>query len=233
MLEAIILAGGLGTRLKSVVPQTPKALAPIQDVPFLHILLKQMESKALFSKVILALGYKSEMIQTFLLDQSYSFSIEFSIENEPMGTGGALLLALNKVQSESFFVLNGDSFIDLDFGKALLCHRESKADLTLVSKEMDDISRYGSIEIDPISSRILFFKEKIPDKKKGFINAGVYLFEKSLFEDQPVMKSSLESDILPNLLKKRAFAYPCTGKFIDIGTPSSYNEAQHFLKVEA
>lgn len=230
MLTAIILAGGLGTRLESAVPHLPKSLAPIQQTPFLQILLNQLENAQILSKAILALGHKAPNIQEFLKNQYYSFSIETSIELSPLGTGGALLQALNKTDAETLLVLNGDSYFDLSLSNFLHFHRIKKADISIACKAMNDTSRYGSITIENSSQRILSFQEKSPSIKAGKINAGVYLIKRDLLISLNPGIYSLEKDFFPLFLKKNIFAYCHEGSFIDIGTPSSYNEAQKILQ---
>lgn len=229
MLEAIILAGGFGTRLAPILSHLPKTLAPIQGTPFLQLLFHQLEQSGLVSKVILALGYKAADIESFLKTQKYSFKVDLSIEPTPLGTGGALLYALPKTTAPTLLVLNGDSYFDLSLLNFIAFHREKKADLTIACHKVDDISRYGSIEIDP-SSRILNYREKSPISEPGWINAGLYLIEKPLLTPFQLKPYSIEKDLFPQFLSKRIYAYQQEATFIDIGTPNSYNQAQQILK---
>lgn len=229
MVNAIILAGGLGTRLAQIVSHLPKTLAPIRGVPFLHLLLQQLQISGIVSKVILALGYKAPDVQAFLSKQSFSFQVDCAVEPAPLGTGGALLNALPKSDSETLLVLNGDSYFDLPLHSFLSFHRSQKAHITIACRQVEDTSRYGAIEMDP-SFRITQFREKSSAPRPGYVNAGLYLIEKESLFAFPPGPCSLEKDFFPSFLRKQVFGYPHVGTFIDIGTPNSYNEAQEILK---
>ena len=229
MVTAIILAGGLGTRLAQTVPHLPKALAPIQGIPFLKLLFDQLEKAAIVSKIILALGHKAASIESFIQSQIPDIPLELSIELSPLGTGGALLHALNIPCSETLLVLNGDTHFDLPLSAFLNYHQTCKADITLACRQVPDTSRYGSVVFDS-SSRITAFREKSSTPQPGWINAGIYLIEKKLLSPLEPGIRSIENDFFPQFLKKNFFAFPHQGSFVDIGTPSSYNEAQEILK---
>lgn len=226
MIDAILLTGGLGTRLAQTVPHLPKALAPIQGTPFLQLLFEQLHASGLISKIILALGYKASAIQSYC--QSLPYPIEFSIETTPLGTGGAILHALSKTTSSTLLVMNGDSFFDLSLSSFLAFHREQQSDFTIACREVEDASRYGAVEFDS-RQRIVSFSEKSQSVKPGWINAGLYLIEKRVLSPFPHSSLSLEKEIFPCLLTKKLFAYPHSGVFIDIGTQNSYFEAQEIL----
>lgn len=226
MITAIVLAGGLGTRLAPVIPHLPKALAPIQGVPFLQLLLRQLEKSSIISKIVLALGHKAESIQQFLAHTS--LPIHYSIEPSPLGTGGALLHALPQADGSTLLVLNGDSFFDLSIPHFLDFHLSHAADLSIACREVEDTSRYGSVEWDS-TLHIRGFREKSSLSQPGWINAGLYLIQKDLLKPFSPGVYSLEKDLFPQFLKKKALAYPNVGSFIDIGTPNSYNEAQQIL----
>jgi D-glycero-alpha-D-manno-heptose 1-phosphate guanylyltransferase len=230
MVTGIILAGGLGTRLAGTLPHLPKTLAPIQGIPFLKLLLDQLDKSQILSKVILALGVKAENVQQFLRSRSYGFTLETSVESSPLGTGGALLNALERASTETLLVLNGDSYFDLSLPDFLTFHQGKGADVTIDCKEMLDVSRYGSVEIEPSSQKICSFKEKCEQSESGWISAGLYLIQKDLLVSFQQGASSLEKDIFPHFLKNKIFAYAHVGSFIDIGTPNSYNDAQEILK---
>lgn len=230
MVCAIILAGGLGTRLAGVLPHLPKALAPIQQTPFLKILLQQLERAGILSKIILALGHKADNIQHFLKDQPCRVPIDFSIETSPLGTGGALLHALHKTSAKTLFVLNGDSYFDFHPSDFLAFHQTKGADISIACTYVKDSSRYGAVEIENFSHRITAFNEKTLTCQPGWVSAGIYLMERAILSQFSEGVYSLEKDFLPHLLKKTIFAYPHKGNFIDIGTPSSYNDAQELLK---
>ncbi|RKZ90985.1 MAG: D-glycero-D-manno-heptose 1-phosphate guanosyltransferase [Candidatus Parabeggiatoa sp. nov. 1] len=226
-MDAIILAGGLGTRLKPVVSEVPKPLAPIGDRPFLDLLLQQLDSFEQIEKVILAISYKAELIQQhYQGNDKYHFEIDFSIEDVPLGTGGAIKHALPFTTSNEVLILNGDSFVEFDLTDLHQTHIENKANLTLVAVKVNDTERYGSVDIDMSTMRIAQFSEKQKTNGVGFINAGCYLLKKCLFNDiTEGQKVSFEKQILPSLVEKKAYAQISTGKFIDIGTPKTYQQA--------
>lgn len=230
-MEAIILAGGLGTRLQQTVPGVPKALAPILGIPFLKILLQQLDESRFFSKVILALGHRAQQIEE-AITPIYSFKLVYSVETDPLGTGGAILHALPRIEGETFFVCNGDSYSDISFASFYAFHKTKKGELSLVCRELEDTSRYGSILFDE-ELRVLQFNEKSSAIAKGWISCGMYLFEKKIFAPFKQSCSSLEKDLFPHFLSHKIFAYPHTGSFIDIGTKDSYEMAQEYLKPQA
>ena len=221
-MDAIILAGGLGKRLRDIVSDVPKPLAPIQGKPFLDILLAQLDNRV--ERVILAIGYQSEKIKEYYRNAS----LIFSEEEVPLGTGGALKQALQLAHSSLVLVMNGDSYFDVDLESMLAFHLASQAHLTLACREVEDVSRFGSISFDE-NQRISAFREKEAGAGKGWINGGIYLMDKNLLDSFPDTPFSLEQEGFPHLLKKRVFAYPSAGKFIDIGTRDSYYQAQELL----
>lgn len=227
-MEAIILAGGFGTRLQKTIPYLPKALAPIQNTPFLTLLLTQLEKSAMFSKIILSLGFRSNQIMHYLDTLSFSIPIISLIEPEPLGTGGAILHALAEIKDSTFCVLNGDSYSDLCFQNFYQFHTTRKAEISIASHEIEDTRRYGTIQYDE-NLRISSFTEKTDEIKKGSISRGVYFFEKQVFNEFAVKEYSLEKDFFPLFIKKRMFAYPQSTLFIDIGTADTYHTAQQLL----
>jgi D-glycero-alpha-D-manno-heptose 1-phosphate guanylyltransferase len=229
MVTALILAGGLGTRLASVLPHLPKTLAPIQNVPFLQLLFNQLENSKIVTQIILSLGHKADAIEEFLTKKRCSIPIDLSIEPSPLGTGGALLYTLPKITTDTLLILNGDSYFHLPLAQFLHFHETKKSDFSIACKAVENGSRYGVIEIDPTSKKILSFKEKPPKSDPAIINAGIYLIEKHLLSPLTPGHYSLEKDFFPLFLKKNSFAYLHEGSFIDIGTPTSYNEAQTIL----
>ena len=220
----IILAGGQGTRLRSVVADVPKPLAKIGETPFLALLLRQLSAVSYIDKVILAIGYKGDLIQDYFLRRPSSIPLEYSIEREPLGTGGALKQALSLCSSSDVCVLNGDSFLDLDFDLFWKRHVEMKADLTLAAIEVAATDRFGTLGLDP-TLRVLTFGEK-QGRSRGWINGGIYLMKSDLLVDFPSV-FSLENEGFPKLLEQRVFGFQANGSFIDIGTPESYVEAQN------
>ena len=227
-MDAVILAGGLGSRLKEVVSELPKPLAPIHDKPFLDILLAQLDASEMVSKVILAVGYRADQVVSYYKNRP---NITFSIEASPLGTGGALKKALDGVSSEDLLVCNGDSFLEYSLAEMWQSYRAANADFLMACREVEEASRYGQVDFDGESGRILGFQEKSTEKLKGWINGGVYLMKRDLLRDFPSDHPfSLEQELFPKLLKKRMFRYPVSGLFIDIGTKESYFQAQEILK---
>ena len=236
LLDVIILAGGLGTRLKQTVPDVPKPLAPINEKPFLDILLAFLNRWDFIETVVIAVGYMSDkFIQRYKDTDLYNFKVYFSIEEKLLGTGGAIKQALQHTATDDVLCLNGDSFIEIDLLDLYKTYRETASIMMMVVRKVENASRYGTVKIDD-DKRIVFFQEKsaggsVLEDPRGYINAGVYLFKKSLFDninDGQVM--SLEKELLPEFIKQGIYAYPAHGKFIDIGTPESYAKAATYLK---
>jgi NDP-sugar pyrophosphorylase family protein len=231
-MNAIILVGGLGSRIKELFPDIPKPLIPINGKPFLDILIRQISNLSSIDKVILAVGYKKEAIKEHFKKFPCNLPLEFSEEEKPLGTGGALKEALKRVTSENVLVLNGDSFVDFDFTQLYSKHLSSQADATLGFFQVKDASRYGTLNIDFQEDRIEEFNEKKEEGVEGFINAGVYLIKKSIFEHYETQEIfSLEKDIFPLIASKgKMYGVSCQKTFIDIGTKDAYIQAQTILR---
>lgn len=224
-MECIIIAGGFGTRIRELFSDIPKILLPINGDPFLKFLLKLLKKQRV-EKLLFALGYKAEKVLEFLNKNPPFCPFEFSIEKEPLGTGGALLNMLQCVKKETFLALNGDSFLNFSLSKLSKFHEKNNSDLTIASVEVKDGNRYGNLKIDS-HGRITEFSEK--SQRGGIINGGVYLFNRKLLKSFKITPCSLEKDIFPNLLSNRVFSYKCNDIFIDIGTKASYFKAQEIL----
>lgn len=224
MKECIILAGGFGTRLQSVVKDVPKCMAKVAGKPFLAHLFEYLERKQT-DHIILSLGYKSEIILEWLKTQKPSFKISYVIENEPLGTGGAMKLAFEKVMGENAFVINGDTFFDIDMDGLLQFHQTKEADISIALKPMENFDRYGSVELD-YKQRIVRFNEK-QHCNKGVINGGVYLVNKEVFSKLKLPKTfSFEKDIMETQLQYlKIYGYEQYSYFIDIGIPSDFEKA--------
>lgn len=231
---ALILAGGLGTRLTSVLPDRPKVLAPIQEDTFLDHLVAQLYAGGL-RRLVLLLGYRHEMVEAHLdqvLRKRYP-DLEFvcSVEPSPLGTAGALRLA-GKFCDDTFLLINGDTYVEFDARHLLAAHLQNHALVTLAARRVEDASRYGSLDCDA-QGRILGFREKSVTTGGGLINAGVYVMEPRVLDliaaTGPV---SLEQDVLPSLIKagERLWTVELGGQFFDIGTPASYAEFSVFLQ---
>ncbi len=229
-VPALILAGGLGTRLQSAVPDVPKALAPVEGRPFLAYLLDRLAAASL-RRIILLTGYGAEQIET-ALGRSYGpLRLEYSREERPLGTGGAVRRALDRLDGRTLLLLNGDSFCEVDLARFFALHRRRRADLSMVVAKVADASRYGSVRRD-VSNRITGYLEKTASAGPGWINAGMYLIERALLKEMPVdQPMSLERDWLPRWLAcHRVIGFPTTGAFLDIGTPEAYASAAAFFQ---
>jgi D-glycero-alpha-D-manno-heptose 1-phosphate guanylyltransferase len=223
--EAIVLAGGLGTRLKSVVGDVPKSLAPVAGRPFLGYLLDYAKQQGI-KKFIFALGYKTEQIETFVEGYLPEGSYFFSIEDQPLGTGGAICKACKEVSSVNAIVLNADTFFAVSFSDLAELHEEHKAACTLALKPMKAFDRYGVVSINEQQVVTGFSEKKYHNA--GLINGGVYALSAAVFLQKsfpPVF--SFEKDYLEkefanrNILGMVSDAY-----FIDIGVPEDYHRAQ-------
>ena len=229
--EAIVLAGGLGTRLRRVVKNVPKPMAEdVSGKPFLQYILDYLSNFGL-KKVILAVGYRYEVVLKYFGKKYKNLSLIYSIEDEPLGTGGAIKKSLSLVSENDVLVLNGDTFFKIDFLKFFEFHKTKKADLSIALKPMENFDRYGTVKIDK-QNRIIGFKEK-EFKKYGLINGGVYLFKKEIFRNINLSeKFSFEKDFLEKFYKKLNFlGLPFDDYFIDIGIPEDYERAKKELVV--
>ena len=173
--DLIILAGGLGTRLQHLLDNVPKPMAPVNDQPFLSFLFRYLKKQGC-KRVILSVGHLNESIQHFFQHEYLGIEVAYAIENVPLGTGGAIRLALEKVQTKAAFILNGDTFFNIDLQAMEHQHILAKNELTIAIKEMYTFERYGTVTIS--NNRIVSFEEKKP-LNKGYINAGTYLLNKT------------------------------------------------------
>ena len=227
-LDVIILAGGLGTRLASVVSDVPKPMAPVAGKPFLdHILCKLPLGN--ISKIILAVGHKYEKIEAYYGSEYRDIPLHYSIELEPLGTGGAIGQSLESVTENNVLIINGDTFFDINIEELWQHHSASSKLLTLALKQIDKPDRYGTVLLE--SDTIVRFQEKQEGIKSGLINGGVYLAKKELGESLPTEdKYSFESEVLEKEVHKGTIGgYISDGLFIDIGIPTDYERAQHIF----
>ena len=228
MYEAIILAGGLGTRLRPAVADLPKVMAPIGDKPFLHYVLEWLHQHGV-TRIVMAVGYKANIIEDYLSNNHYPFEFIISKEEEPLGTGGAIQLALNHLNSEHVMVVNGDTFFTVDLDLLFDFHEMNHADLTVALKEMEDFDRYGTVSID-MEYNIYGFKEK-EYCARGYINGGIYMLKRSALEhaDLPE-KFSFEKDFMEKYCNELHFkGLSFEDYFIDIGVPDDYEKAKKEL----
>jgi D-glycero-alpha-D-manno-heptose 1-phosphate guanylyltransferase len=227
--EAVILAGGLGTRLRSVIKDIPKPMADICGRPFLSYIFDFLCNQGI-ERAVLSVGYKWEVIKKYFGDKYKNLKLEYAVEDNPLGTGGGLKNALKHVLSEEVFVLNGDSIFNIDFHLFYSLHKKKNSKLTLALKMMENTERYGIVEIDE-NNRIVSFLEK-GIKTKELINGGVYLMNKEFFLSlAPEGCFSLEKDFLERYYREyEFFGFPFDGLFVDIGIPEDYEKAKNYLK---
>lgn len=232
MTTALILCGGLGTRLRPAVGNLPKALASIDGTPFIDYLLRYLARQSV-RHVVLCTGYGAEQVAEACGDGSrWGIHIDTSAENEPLGTGGAVRNAHSVVTSDPFFVLNGDSFVSADLLAVQRAHVDRGAAITMVVTEVPDVSRFGCVVANADGS-IARFVEKGPSGP-GLINAGIYLMQRLVLDEiaanRPV---SMERDVLPTYVGHGLYAFAAPGPFIDIGTPESLRMAPQILRRES
>lgn len=225
MKQAIILAGGFGSRLREVVSNLPKPLAPVNGVPFLEILLNQLNSNG-FRHVILSVGHLKEKIIEYFGENYKGIKITYVPEDTPLGTGGAIKKSLLYTkQNQPCFILNGDSYLELNFENFMRFHQEISPLLSIATCFMKDASRYGVVEIDENSKTTSFIEKQ--NGLSGYINAGIYIAKpKELLKILPDGKFSFENFMQKNTSKLNIFAYKSEGLFIDIGIPEDYHRAQ-------
>jgi len=230
--EAIILAGGLGTRLRDTVPDLPKCMAPVAGQPFLSHLIRYLLSQGI-ERFIFSLGYKHEVIEEFLNTQYSTLNIQYSIEEEPLGTGGAIQQACKIATGKTVLVVNGDTLFKVKLGELVNFHQQNDADCTLALKPMHNFDRYGVVEINEDHSIKNFQEKKFYER--GYINGGVYMLNVDQFRNDDLPdKFSFEKDYLEVFYNKRKiYGLIQNEYFIDIGIPEDYNRAQEELKQPA
>jgi len=226
-MEAIVLAGGLGTRLRGVVDDLPKPMAPVHGRPFLALVLDQLVGAG-FRAAVLATGYRHEAIREYFGEDYRGLALRYSVEREPLSTGGAIRLACEQATAPDVFVLNGDTYLELDFRAMMEAHVRAASHFTMAICHVSDVSRYGALEID--EGIVQRFREK-GRSGPGWINAGTYVLGRELrarLRSQGAF--SLEHDLLaPEVKSIRPLAFLASGLFIDIGTPEDYTKLQHIF----
>lgn len=220
--EAIVLAGGLGTRLRDEVGDVPKPLAPVAGRPFLAWLLDELARRGL-RRVALATGYRGEQIEAALGRVWQGMLLEYSREPAPLGTGGAIALAMQRIAGDACFVLNGDTWVELDY--AAFDRQTADVPLGMALAKVPDVARYGAVLME--GGRVTGFSEK-GTSGPGFINAGVYRIARSLADGFPEARAfSFERDVLvPTVARARVAGFTATRGFVDIGVPEDYRRAQ-------
>ncbi|OPY89950.1 MAG: D-glycero-alpha-D-manno-heptose 1-phosphate guanylyltransferase [Syntrophus sp. PtaU1.Bin208] len=228
-INAFVLAGGFGTRLRSVVPDRQKVGVEIGGRPFLTYLFDQLIESDI-RKVIIGAGYRGNELRELVGDAYGPLRLVYSIEQEPLGTAGALRLAAPLIHSDPVLVLNGDSYCRFELEDFMAFHSAKAADASILLTPMEDTSRYGRVLLDG-TDRVVRFEEKGFHKGEGWINAGVYLLGASLIRSIPVGRAvSLEREIFPSLTALFGLRVP--GPFLDIGTPEDYARAAAFFSRE-
>jgi D-glycero-alpha-D-manno-heptose 1-phosphate guanylyltransferase len=225
-VKAVLLVGGLGTRLRSVVPDAPKVLASVGKRSFLQLLVGQLRSQGI-RRLVMCTGYLADQIEDEFGDgQKWGVAIEYSKETHPLGTAGAVKWAQQYLQdAPEFVVMNGDSFLELDFHKLMEFHRNHEAMATIAVRRVRDAGRYGTVQVDA-KGRIRAFTEKTGSDAPGVVNGGVYVFNQAMLGYIPEQPASLETEVFPRLLEQGVYAQEQQGMFIDIGTPADYARAQ-------
>jgi D-glycero-alpha-D-manno-heptose 1-phosphate guanylyltransferase len=223
---AILLVGGMGSRLKSVLPSTPKPLARIGDSSFLELLVLQVRAQGV-RRLVMCTGHLAEQIEEEFGDGArWGMTIQYSKESRPMGTAGALKLAEQLISKRpDFLVMNGDSFVEMNIPEFIRFHRSSGGLASMVVCKVPDAARYGTVLVND-HNRVTGFKEKTGSRAPGLINAGAYVFNRDILQQIPDGPASLEKDVFPHLLDRGVYVSEQQGMFIDIGTPEDYARAQ-------
>lgn len=229
-MEAIVLAGGFGTRLASRIKDIPKPMAPVAGRPFLEILLEHLAACG-YTRAILSVGYLHEVIEQHFGVSFAGLQIDYAIEHEPRGTGGAIRAAMELGTKPSMLVLNGDTYLDVDYGAMMRAHAGAGAAITMAVVEQPDEARYGGVQIE--GGRVVGFEEK-GHSGPGWINAGAYVIVRELaWRPGLAAKFSFERDVLmPEVARLRPLAFPTTSFFLDIGVPEDLDRAQTALAGE-
>ncbi|MEI7869162.1 MAG: nucleotidyltransferase family protein [Candidatus Methylumidiphilus sp.] len=226
-MKAIVLAGGFGTRLKEHVPNLPKPMAPVAGHPFLEYVIDRLIAGGI-EEIILSVGHLSDVIISHFQYSYRNTKITYAIESEPLGTGGAILHALKSQTDQAILVVNGDTLVNIDYSQLLRWYNQESPSVAMVLKEMEDVSRYGSVIVS--NDTVNGFQEK-GKAGSGLINAGVYLLATNVFKTYGLSGAfSFEKDLLERHcadLSPRAFI--TNEYFIDIGIPEDYERAQHEL----
>lgn len=228
-MTGVLLAGGLGTRLRTVLPDTSKPIAPVEGRPFLFYLFDQL-TRADVSPLILCTGHRSEQVCTEIGTEYQGVPVLYSVEQQPLGTAGALRLARrNHPQTAPWLAMNGDSYLDIDLRAMMDSHWRSGLAATIATVRVEDGRRYGSLEWSA-EHRVTAFREKSAAMGPRWINGGVYIFEQEFLDTLPDRAPlSLETEAFPAWIDHGIHAFASEARFIDIGTPESYVAAQRFF----
>ena len=226
-MKAIVLAGGLGTRLRERVPELPKPMAPVAGHPFLEYVLDRLVAGGV-REIILSIGYRADVIMAHFGHAYRDAVVSYAVETEPLGTGGAIAHALRGKGNDPVLVLNGDTLLNIDYGELIRWYARAPTQVAMVLREVPDVARYGSVLMS--GERVSGFVEK-GKSGPGLINAGVYVVQPGVFETFGLSgKFSFEADFLQrhcDVISPRAFL--TDAYFIDIGVPEDYDRAQREL----
>lgn len=231
-MHVLILAGGLGTRLQSVVKSVPKPMAPIHNRPFLEYLMRFWKEHGA-THFYLSIGYLAETIESHFKESYQGIPITRIVEKEPLGTGGGLLYALDQINlNEDLIVVNGDTYFEIDPQALKAFHMRQESKLTLGLREVLANDRYSGVQLDE-KGRVKHFAKREEGSSHLLINAGVYILDPlwiKAFGFDPHVKCSLEDDLFPQLIESnQVYGFASNGRFIDIGIPKDYERAQHFF----
>lgn len=231
-VTAAVLAGGLGTRLRSVVADRPKVVAPVGGRPEICYILDQL-CHAGFLDVVLLAGYRASQLRETLGERYAGMRLRYSVEDEPLGTAGAVRHALPLLEAPRVLLLNGDSYCDVDLLELYREHLDHARGVTLSVVQMADTSAFGRVRLSD-DGQVMRFEEKCEDGGEGWINAGVTLLDRHLIAALPPGPRSLERDVFPDLVRRgEVRGHRCSGGFLDIGTPESYSRAEAFFAAVA
>lgn len=227
--DSVILCGGKGRRLQGVVSDVPKVMAQVNGRPFLDLIIEYLKSQHI-EHIVLCTGYKADMVEEYYRSNDFGLTIDFSRENDPLGTGGALANARDIVLSDIFFVLNGDSFLSADLKAFFNFHKDKKSLASILVSEVENSKDFGSLTLDA-GCQIVDFNEKKEKGGKRLVNAGIYCFNQAIFSCMPDKEAfSIETDLFPSLLGDRFYGFRVDEVFMDIGTPARYESAKQKFK---
>jgi NDP-sugar pyrophosphorylase family protein len=227
-LAAAILAGGLGTRLRAILPAQPKVMADVGGRPFVTQLLAQLRVAG-FRRAVLCIGHLGDQIRNRLGEQWEGVTLDYSSEPAPLGTAGALRLAAERFDADPVLVVNGDSYCDADLARFRSDHERRKAIGTLLLAHLPSTARYGRVQCD-LSGAIRRFEEKSDADGPGWINAGYYLLSRELIAEIPAGRAvSLEREMFPAWIGRSFYGHACEGRFLDIGVPADLASAPAFF----
>lgn len=224
-MQILILAGGLGTRLKDIVSDRPKPMALVNDIPFLQYIINNLKRQNLCD-IILAVGYMHDKIKDYFNDgKDFGVSIQYAIEDRLLGTGGAIKNAENLYKGNQIMVLNADTYFNINYAEMIKFHNDKNAKLTIALTKTNDAQRYGKVELDD-SKKVISFSEKSNVPTSNYVNGGIYIMNhEAISLIEPHKNASFEKEVIPKILKKYdIYGFESNGYFIDIGIPDDYKK---------